>query len=62
MDLEKKYVCWGGRLVAAVAALAGAVALARPFRAAPLAGGAAAAPRRRGVGRRPAAKRASAKR
>lgn len=62
MDFEKKNFFWGMLLGAAVAALAGAVALARSFRSSPLAGGASTAPRRKGVGRRPAAKRASAKR
>lgn len=62
MDLEKKNFFWGMLLGAAMAALAGAVALTRSFRSSPLAGGATAAPRRKGTAGRPATKRASAKR
>lgn len=62
MDFENKNFFWGILLGAAVAAIAGAVALTRSFRSSPLAGGAATAPPRKGAGRRTAAKRAPAKR
>ncbi len=62
MDFEKKNFFWGMLLGAAVAALAGALALSRSFRTSPLVGGATTNPRRKGPGRQPAAKKPAARR
>lgn len=62
MDVENKHFFWGMLLGAAVAALAGAVALARSFHTSPLAGGAAEIPGKKGSGRRTAARKSKARR